>query len=219
MNNFFLEAIAILKKQRGGQALTGDEQTMLNAAVLAVDKSPYDELPTEQALQKLAILLDPSLAGLCRKSWLSGGTNGSFPLARDIRIDGRIAELVTAARKSYPCRYCPQTIILGEPHYIVSWAGAGLGSIKFPSRLHASCLPDYLEQPVRAEEWQYLWGLMFDYAALKCRWLQEHHKLDGYIAGMMHIWSKSGGVRNKPTAEEVVDSTILNPFWKLQIHY
>jgi len=56
----------------------------------------------------------------------------------------RIAEL-KKARKMYWCDSCGLPIIQGEHYYCVTWAGAGLGSIKFPDRVHVECLEKFLE--------------------------------------------------------------------------
>ena len=57
---------------------------------------------------------------------------------------GRIADPHTA-RKGYLCSHCFETILPGERYYSVVIAGGGLGSIKFPERVHPSCIVAFLE--------------------------------------------------------------------------
>ena len=59
--------------------------------------------------------------------------------------DGYIADL-RLSRKYYDCVICKKIIGLGEKHYTVVVAGGGLGSLKFPDRVHIDCLETYLQR-------------------------------------------------------------------------
>ena len=63
--------------------------------------------------------------------------------AQTIIKDGRRAEL-RRARKYHRCNHCQLLINKGDSYYSVTYAGAGLGSIKFPSRCHQGCLEEFL---------------------------------------------------------------------------
>lgn len=59
-----------------------------------------------------------------------------------IQLKGsKIAEL-RRARNEHTCAECGLPITLGEQYYCIYWAGAGLGSLKFPKRVHIDCLKD-----------------------------------------------------------------------------
>lgn len=64
------------------------------------------------------------------------------PAARIVR-NGRIAEL-TKARKDFVSRCCGLMIEKGSSYYSVTYAGAGLGSIKYPQRCHINCIDKFL---------------------------------------------------------------------------
>ena len=59
--------------------------------------------------------------------------------------NGRIAELLKA-RKGYECKECGLSIEPREYYYSVTWAGSGLGSIKFPDRVHMGCVLNFLNR-------------------------------------------------------------------------
>lgn len=195
MNNFFLEAMELLKKQRSGVELNPEEQTTLNAAMIALDRT-YDDIPVEDGLKKLATLLEPSWERPGYEFWLLGSGNGSFPLAEVVRHDGRIAELVKASRKPHRCRVCPEPIQTGEPYYQVTYGGGGLGNIKYPNRVHAVCLPQYILKPATTYDISYLWGKMFDYAHQHCGEMMKKNTIPGYTAAMQRIWAKSQERKN-----------------------
>jgi len=69
----------------------------------------------------------------------------------DIITNGRIATM-RMARKEYTCRECGLPIKPGEKHYCVTYAGAGLGSTKFPDRVHEYCVDRYLAKPVHIRQ-------------------------------------------------------------------
>jgi hypothetical protein len=59
-----------------------------------------------------------------------------------LKINGSIAELVKA-RKTYNCHACGLPIETREEHYCIYIGGGGLGSLKFPDRIHQKCINDY----------------------------------------------------------------------------
>lgn len=59
--------------------------------------------------------------------------------------NGRIAEL-RRAMKTYICKQCGETIENGNYYYAVVIGGGGLGSLKFPSRVHQECIETYLSK-------------------------------------------------------------------------
>ena len=61
-----------------------------------------------------------------------------------ITINGKVAELVTA-RKTYKCDECGYPIVPHSDYYTVTIGGGGLGSIKFPDRVHVRCIEEYLK--------------------------------------------------------------------------
>jgi len=58
--------------------------------------------------------------------------------------NGRIAEL-RRSMKFYPCAQCQKAIKPGDYYYAVTIAGGGLGSIKFPWRVHEDCISQFLK--------------------------------------------------------------------------
>ena len=69
----------------------------------------------------------------------------TMTLPSDIRQNGKIAEL-RKARKCHNCSGCRQPITEGTRYYSVTYAGAGLSSIKFPDRFHAECVGDFMKE-------------------------------------------------------------------------
>lgn len=64
-----------------------------------------------------------------------------------LRGNGRIASLVKNPRTTKTCSVCGKLAAAGEPRYNVTWAGAGLGSIKFPDIAHTgSCVDTYVKE-------------------------------------------------------------------------
>jgi hypothetical protein len=60
----------------------------------------------------------------------------------ELRINGKIAFL-RRARKQHRCKNCPLPIARGQFYYEVTYGGSGLGSIKFPIRVHyGHCLQE-----------------------------------------------------------------------------
>ncbi|MAF43082.1 MAG: hypothetical protein CMI54_02780 [Parcubacteria group bacterium] len=72
-------------------------------------------------------------------------------LSLRIREEGRIAEL-TRARKYHRCSECQELIEKGSQYYAITIGGSGLGSIKFPSRVHRDCLTAYFERVKRSRK-------------------------------------------------------------------
>ncbi len=59
--------------------------------------------------------------------------------------NGKTATL-RKARKQHRCSECPFPIFLGERYFEVVLNGSGLGSSKFPDRVHARCLRTHWEK-------------------------------------------------------------------------
>ena len=64
-------------------------------------------------------------------------------LKKVIRRNGRIATL-TLARKTFACAECTLPIPRRTRYYSVVLGGSGLGSIKFPDRIHIECVNKHL---------------------------------------------------------------------------
>lgn len=58
--------------------------------------------------------------------------------------NGKVAAS-TLARKNYNCGRCHSPIMRGEHYWQVTYAGAGLGNIKFPERICVLCLDQRLD--------------------------------------------------------------------------
>lgn len=65
------------------------------------------------------------------------------------QTSGRIE--VKKARKEHACQVCQHPIFPGF-HYLAVFYGMGLGSLKFPDRIHTWCLKDYTDK--RKEKFQ-----------------------------------------------------------------
>jgi len=61
-----------------------------------------------------------------------------------IIMNGKIAELITA-KKTYKCNECGYPIVPHSDYYKVTIGGGGLGSLKFPDRVHVHCIEKYME--------------------------------------------------------------------------
>ena len=72
-------------------------------------------------------------------------------LALDIRSENRIA-ILTRSRKYHRCAVCQEYIYKREHYYSITVGGSGLGSIKFPQRVHIHCLDAFLERVRKAKE-------------------------------------------------------------------
>ena len=62
---------------------------------------------------------------------------------KELRVRGKVATL-TRARKVHECSSCGTPIEKGKDYYCIYLAGAGLGDMKFPDRIHKECINDYL---------------------------------------------------------------------------
>jgi len=113
-----------------------------------------------------------------------------LPLLEDIRLNGKIAQLVRKPRKAHLCSKCDQLIEVAEPYYTVEWAGSGLGSTKRPSRACIACLPEALGIERTSEEWRHLWGELFDYAYANSLNLEETGRMRGLVLCMQKIWKR-----------------------------
>ncbi len=49
------------------------------------------------------------------------------------------------ARKGYLCKACHEDILWQDIYYAVTIGGGGLGSLKFPTRIHLHCKDAFLE--------------------------------------------------------------------------
>ena len=70
-------------------------------------------------------------------------------LANRIVHDHGNAELTTA-RKHHRCCVCQEYILPKSRYYAIFVGGGGLGSIKFPERVHTACLEQYYERAGRS---------------------------------------------------------------------
>ena len=59
-------------------------------------------------------------------------------MLKEIRANGRIAQLVTA-RKGHTCSRCGLPIEPGTKYYRVYIGGGGLGNLKYPEHTHTYC--------------------------------------------------------------------------------
>lgn len=71
-------------------------------------------------------------------------------LPQVVRREGRIATL-TKARKLHRCAVCPEYIPKGDYYYSVVVGGGGLGSLKFPTRVHTYCLEKHFDHIRRSQ--------------------------------------------------------------------
>ncbi len=68
-------------------------------------------------------------------------------LTLTVRRKSKIATL-TKARKHHQCAVCQGHIIPGNQYYAITTGGAGLGSIKFPERVHPECFDEYFNPKI-----------------------------------------------------------------------
>ena len=125
--------------------------------------------------------------------------NSDLPLLEDIRLSGKIAQLVRKPRKAHKCSECGIIIEVGEPYYTVEWAGAGLGGTKYPNRSCVACLPDALGIERTYEEWRQLWGELFDYCYANSGELERICRMRGLVVCLQKIWNKMEGARCSPS--------------------
>jgi len=67
-----------------------------------------------------------------------------------IARNGRIAQLIRA-RVNHRCCVCQEYIEERDYYYSVVVGGGGLGSIKFPERVHTYCLEKYFDHIRRSQ--------------------------------------------------------------------
>lgn len=111
-----------------------------------------------------------------------------LPLKVDIRANGKIAILVRNPRKSYQCRECKLTMEAREPHYTVTYGGAGLRNIKYPNRVCAGCLPTHMGMAPTWQERYDEWGRLLDWCRLNCAELEAKGRMRGLVICMQKIW-------------------------------
>ena len=68
-----------------------------------------------------------------------------------LRVNGRICEGVTA-KKGFKCRWSGLPILPGEEYYQITLAGSGIASIKFPDRVKAEYIDEYLSKNIKKKE-------------------------------------------------------------------
>lgn len=66
-------------------------------------------------------------------------------MAASIATNGYIFTL-RRARKEFTCCVCQRSILLGDSYYEATLAGGGLGSLKFPERIHASEIGEFIKK-------------------------------------------------------------------------
>jgi hypothetical protein len=189
MVNIFREALKILDKMEDGLELTDEERSTYNAAAIPL-QNLYDNIPIRRGLKKMADMLQPQTDCTVSKFWRVNGDGDTFPLSRDFRHEGRIACLVKHPARQYSCRECRGIIEKGEPHYMVTWGGAGLGNIKFPSRVHVACLPRNLGMVTAPGDMKALWNSLFDYGYSHCKKLHKSGGMYGYVVCMQRVWKE-----------------------------
>ncbi len=63
-----------------------------------------------------------------------------------INKKGKVCTLRTKRYKSCECSYCAKLIAIGTQFYECIIGGGGLGSKKFPDRVHTVCIYRYLNK-------------------------------------------------------------------------
>ena len=114
--------------------------------------------------------------------------NVKIPLPEDIRVNGKIAQLVRRPRKSYKCHDCGLPTEVGEPYYTVTWAGSGLGSIKFPDHVCAGCIYQHLGIKKTYEERRGEWAAFLDWCAFNREELENTGRMKGLTLCLQKIW-------------------------------
>ncbi len=64
--------------------------------------------------------------------------HASHKALKELRVNGRIAQIVTA-RKDHKCSECGLPIEPRTKYYRVYIGGAGLGNLKYPEHTHIYC--------------------------------------------------------------------------------
>ena len=86
-----------------------------------------------------------------REDYFSRNTSIPEGTMEVIRRNGLIATPRTA-KKEHRCRQCPRPIEVGTMYYEVVVGGGGLGSLKFPDRVHAECVEIHLDKGGKRED-------------------------------------------------------------------
>ncbi len=71
-------------------------------------------------------------------------TRLGIKVLNQFRLNGKIVDL-KRARKEHQCKECKLPIFKGQLYYSITLAGSGLGSLKFPDRLHLNCINKHLD--------------------------------------------------------------------------
>lgn len=71
-------------------------------------------------------------------------TKAAIKLFGKFNINGKVIEL-RKSRKEHLCLNCGLPIPAKSFYYSVTFGGAGLGSLKFPDRIHLDCVDNYLD--------------------------------------------------------------------------
>ena len=111
-----------------------------------------------------------------------------FPLPKDIRADGKIAQLVIRPKKSYKCTECGLPTEVGEPHYSVTFAGSGVGGLKYPDRVCAGCIRVHMKLPLTWEDRRRQWGELLDYCCSNLDELECTGRMRGIVVCLQKIW-------------------------------
>lgn len=113
----------------------------------------------------------------------------------DIRANGKIAHLVKKPRKAHTCSECNLIVEVSEPYYAITWGGSGLGSNKFPDRACVACVPESLGIERTYEEWNQLWGDLFDYCRANAEEFERTCRMRGMVLCMQKIWRRREDLR------------------------
>ncbi len=111
-----------------------------------------------------------------------------LPIEKDIRRNGRIAQLVVSPKKSYKCDECGYPTEVGEPHYTVIFSGSGIRGIKFPARVCVGCIRTNMNLPLSWQDQRRIWGSLFDYCRDNYAELEQTRRMRGMGKCLQKIW-------------------------------
>ena len=111
-----------------------------------------------------------------------------LPIQQDIRHNGKIAQLVKRPRKAYNCVECKSPTEIGEPHYTITYGGAGLRNIKFPDRVCVGCIRLKMNLPLTWQDQRQNWGDLLTYCYDKREELESTGRMRGLVICMQKIW-------------------------------